>query len=822
MQKPGFSLFDTTGKRFGHVDRVVLGEGRLLIEGWSIAPLVGASNEDQAVERIPHLTRSDALSALGTSGTEKLGFVLDLPYTMKHTVFWAELGGVRYVFEVPRFSIRELRAMRRAQILPFLLAVLRALPAAIRWSQRHDPFSLAQVKEALGLNLVPRSGQLNALLFAEDVTVEDVPPAALATTGITIILPVYNAFDLLPEVLQRVLDHTDLPWRLIIVEDLSSDPLVRPWLRDWHAGLPPGVMPHVTLVENETNLGFIRSVNLALAKALPHGDHVVLLNSDAFVPERWASRLIRPILEHHSVATVTPMSNDAEIFGVPVICQRTELPPDAADRLDRVAARFFPGADLADAPTGVGFCMAMNIAYLKALPELDTVFGRGYGEEVDWCQRARQMGGRHLGLGGLFVEHRGGTSFGSAEKLALVRKNNEIVARRYPRYDADVQDFIRSDPLATPRLSLALAWAGIAQKGTVPVYLAHSMGGGAEHYLQHRIKADLAADAAAIVLRVGGTSRWKIELYSAHGITGGETDSTDFVHRLLDLLPARHVIYSCAVGDRDPISLPEVLVALAAKPRDQLEVLIHDFLPLSPSYTLLDSDGAYRGVPQPKAGSDAAHSMVRGDGSRADLGEWRKAWGRLMQAAHRVTVFSENSRDIVAEAYPDCVGHLAVVPHTLIHEVPRVDISAVKPEVPVIGVLGNIGYQKGVAVLRDLSQLLARTSRARLVVIGNIDTAYTLAPPAEVHGDYKVQDIPALVARYGINRWLIPSVWPETFSYTTHEAIATGLPVWAFDLGAQGDAVRAAALRTGQGGTIPLAWAQGDPDAMLDRILAGG
>ena len=54
-------------------------------------------------------------------------------------------------------------------------------------------------------------------------------------------------------------------------------------------------------------------------------------------------------------------------------------------------------------------------------------------------------------------------------------------------------------------------------------------------------------------------------------------------------------------------------------------------------------------------------------------------------------------------------------------------------------------------------------------------------------------DIPELVTRYGISHWLIPSIWPETFSYTTHEALATGLPVLAFDIGAQGDAVRAAA-----------------------------
>jgi len=62
-----------------------------------------------------------------------------------------------------------------------------------------------------------------------------------------------------------------------------------------------------------------------------------------------------------------------------------------------------------------------------------------------------------------------------------------------------------------------------------------------------------------------------------------------------------------------------------------------------------------------------------------------------------------------------------------------------------------------------------------------------------VHGNYQVADLPALAARYGITCWLIPSIWPETFSYTTHECLQTGLPVFAFDIGAQGDAVRNAA-----------------------------
>ena len=103
---------------------------------------------------------------------------------------------------------------------------------------------------------------------------------------VTIVLPVYNAFDLLPEVLARVVEHTDLPWHLVVIEDCSSDAQVRPWLTDWVAAQEAAAPGRITLLLNDKNLGFIASVNRGFAEALTRGEHVLLLNSDAFVPER--------------------------------------------------------------------------------------------------------------------------------------------------------------------------------------------------------------------------------------------------------------------------------------------------------------------------------------------------------------------------------------------------------------------------------------------------------------------------------------------------------------------------------------------------------
>jgi len=816
VKRPGFPLVDSGGNTFGYVDRVEISRGELSVVGWTSGEWVGLTSDGATARKTPDLLRHDVLSHLRIPEEKPLGFRISSASAREGGVFWAEIAGERAVFVLPEVTVRELRRMKLRQIPAFARASLRIAPFALRWLLRRDPAALPAIKTILGFNHVPRSRKLDSSIFDKTLPGSDSDHAISCQTPVFIVLPVYNALDLLPETLGRILNHTDVPWQLTIIEDCSTDADVRPWLRNWHQGLEREIRDRVTIIENEQNRGFIGSVNTGLESALEAGHHVVLLNSDAFVPAGWASRLIRPLVEHDDVATVTPMSNDAEIFNVPVICRRLDLLPSEADALDRVAQRFRYDASLAQAPTGVGFCMAIGIGFLRKVGPLDTVFGRGYGEEVDWCQRARSLGGRHIGHAGVFVEHRGGTSFGSDEKLRLIRNNSSIISGRYPDYDQDVQDFIRHDPLMTPRLALALAWVACRQRGAVPVYVAHDMGGGAEMYLQRRIEGDLAADAASIVLRIGGNSRWQMELHTANGVSRGETDDAALLRQLLHLLPACRIVYSCGVGDRDPVALPDILLSLARKPQDRIEVLFHDFLPISPSYTLLGQDGVYRGVPDPETNDDPAHRSRRPDGTTVTLREWQSAWGQLLEAADRVEVFSGNSRDLVAQAYPQLSDRIVVNPHGILADVPVVEPGEGWKGKPVIGVLGNIGLHKGAAVLRDLSAELARSGAARLVVIGNVDPAYPLAPPALIHGDYRIGEIADLVRRYGISCWLIPSVWPETFSYTTHEALATGLPVWSFALGAQGDAIAAASAEKGRGGVIPLS--EGEFDAA--RIMA--
>ncbi|MFZ1726207.1 MAG: glycosyltransferase [Albidovulum sp.] len=687
-------------------------------------------------------------------------------------------GAVSVDLPVPGRSRQRWAAIR---LVPgFIIALIRAVPSILQWSRSGDLSLRPKIRKALGLTLDPQVAKIDKALFDRTGKVASVAP----DTRIAIVLPVFNAFDLLPEVMDRIVRHTDLPWHLIIVEDASSDPRVRPWLRGCVANASGGQM---VLIENQTNLGFIGSVNRGFAVAKDKAGIVVLLNSDALVPANWASRLVRPIVNNPHVASVTPMSNDAEILTVPVICAPQPLRAGQGDAIDRVAATFNPDACHENIPTGVGFCMAIAGQWLARVPEFDPVFGRGYGEEVDWCQKILALGGTHVALPGLFVEHRGGASFGSAEKQRLIATNNRIIGARHPRFPIVTETFILEDPLATPRLALAIAWAATRTKGRLPVYVAHSLGGGAEIWLERQIaRATAAPDPeAALVLRLGGRFRWRLELYLPDDATlVGETDDLAVTAALL--APAHcDFVYSCAVGDPDPFSVPRLLAGLK-RDGDGMEILFHDFFPLSPSYTLLDADGRFRGVPL-AGNDDPAHQTTTPGGETVSLDDWRVAWGKLFDVADRLTVFSDDSRNHVARAWPEFAGKIRVVPHALHTAVAAIGVPQTGRDV-VIGVLGNINFQKGIAIVAALAE--AAEGRPRIVVIGDTDPGYFLPASVRVHGAYALADLPTLARSYNIGAWLIPSIWPETFSYTTHEALATGLPVVGFALGAQAEALR--------------------------------
>ena len=271
---------------------------------------------------------------------------------------------------------------------------------------------------------------------------------------IDIIIPVYRGLRQTRRCIESVLEcRQSTPVEAIVVDDCSPEPEISRYAQELaHDG-------RITLLRNETNRGFVESVNRGM---LLHADRdVILLNSDTEVANDWVDRLRATAYSAPRVATVTPFSNNATICSYPFEGMAGGVPGGLGlAALDRLFAGANAGQSI-DLPTGVGFCILIRRDCLRELGPFDAQrFGRGYGEENDFCMRAGKAGWRNLLAGDVFVFHEGAVSF-LEERLERAEAANDALLEVHPEYTQRVHEFILADP---PRaLRAAVDRARVAQ-----------------------------------------------------------------------------------------------------------------------------------------------------------------------------------------------------------------------------------------------------------------------------------------------------------------------------------------------------------------------
>lgn len=249
-----------------------------------------------------------------------------------------------------------------------------------------------------------------------------------------VVVPVYNNFDDTAALLATLRAEAPRIGSIILVHDASSDARLGPLLRSFSAGVANAV-----LLENDINRGFVVTCNRGLAHARRD---VVILNTDIELPPGALGRIAARLASADDIATVTPFSNSAYGVGVPDLNFDCPLPFGAGTAaIDRAFASLPPLAPV-EIPRGVGFCMGMRRAAMNQLGTFDPSFGLGYGEETDFCLRARAAGWRHVVATDTFVRHKGGQSFGSSWQ-DKARDGTMSVLARHPRYVGEVAGYLR-------------------------------------------------------------------------------------------------------------------------------------------------------------------------------------------------------------------------------------------------------------------------------------------------------------------------------------------------------------------------------------------
>ena len=619
---------------------------------------------------------------------------------------------------------------------------------------------------------------------------------------IDVIIPVFKGREETLACIDSVLATLGDRGRAIVIDDATEDAALAAALDDLAA------TGRITLLRNEKNLGFVRSVNRGLA--LDSGNDVVLLNSDTLVFEDWLQRLSAAAYSAAHVGTVTPLSNDGSIASYPNIAG-SAIDPSGGAALHKLAAWTHPGVSI-EVPVGVGFCLYLRYDCLKEIGELDaSVFGLGYGEEADFCMRARARGWSHRIAADVFVYHAGSRSFGTRRK-ALLDRSQRLVNLRYPGYDRFIHEFLEKDPLSPMRRRLDERRLA-SFEGRFVLLVTLALDGGVERYVTERCRQIRAQGLYPLVLKpLKAGDRGHCEL---------STEAIDAPNLRYDI-PAN---LPELVGLLRRLRIEEMEIShflhLDARVIDALralgvpyDVVLHDYAWICPRVTLIDGSGRYCKEPP----VSVCQSCIRKNGSalgekisvpalRARSASW------LSQARH-VVAPSADTATRLKRYFPqiDIRPRPHAAPLTpVLRAASRSESKNIR-----VALIGAIGRHKGYHVLLACARdAVARRLPLEFVVIGFTQSDAPLLKTGKVFvsGRYAEAEVPHLLQREHPDIVFMPSVWPETWCYTLDYAVNAGLPVVSFDLGAIAERLRAAGL----GLMLPLELSAAQ---INDRIMA--
>lgn len=595
---------------------------------------------------------------------------------------------------------------------------------------------------------------------------------------VDIVVPVFNGLNLLKSLVVN-LSNTKIAHKVYFVDDCSTDDAVPAFLKELCES-----DSRYQLVSAKENGGFVKSVNLGLSFTTCD---VVLLNTDVQLPPLWLERLIAPLLLDDKVASATPFTNSGTICSFPRFLENNELAfgLDVAE-IDSIFSHFHPIYN--EVPTGVGFCMACSRNALNAVGFLDSdMYGRGFGEENDWCQSAIKAGFKNVMVENLFVFHNHGATFQSDEKVALIEDHLKKLNKRFPNYNGDVARYCEANPLKELR-SFAYAQAFLKSiPGFKTVYLTHDLGGGASTYLKRRIAADLAASQCAVTIEYS-----VFESIFHVAIQSGDKQTQFVSSTLADALDV-----VCSSTDKIVVNelasyphLGRALEDIAERVESHhcaLEVLIHDYLMICPSINLVNANKRYCGLPGIYCDCSKCYRNQKFyDVYEDSIVAYRAKWHRLLFDAGEVVVFSESSSRLLENTFGD-IGNIVLRPHKVPSLLSNITVKKAPDDPIVIGLIGRLTEHKGSRIIKELlNEIESRDLDVSIALIGKTDDDFDIKSDHFFEfGEYRLEDLPKLAAESGADVFFFPSVWPETFSYVCSEIIDMGYPLATFDLGAQ-------------------------------------
>jgi glycosyltransferase involved in cell wall biosynthesis len=336
---------------------------------------------------------------------------------------------------------------------------------------------------------------------------------------------------------------------------------------------------------------------------------------------------------------------------------------------------------------------------------------------------------------------------------------------------------------------------GIKKSGEKAILVVdHHNVGGSRHYINNEIKNWLYD--TAVVLRFffnPGEQKYYLEIITKASKKYICVDDIQTIYRYLSGVNISKIFVNHLLHFPDPYALMRFIGEYKQVQECSVAIAVHDYYAVCPSFNLLNDKGVFCHIPEKLTRCDEClqkpYPEVDVFEQEKDIRKWRSNWQKLFNHSDRVLLFSNSSKALLLKAYPSLEpGRLRVLPHKRAF-VPKESMLRHARDNVVVGVLGNISYAKGAGIIKDMLDIIEKHNLSiRIVVIGEFDVFYR-HPALTVTGRYLSSELDILVEKHAIDIFFISSVCPETFSYTTEEAISMQYPVICFDIGAPAERV---------------------------------
>lgn len=575
-----------------------------------------------------------------------------------------------------------------------------------------------------------------------------------------IIVPIYNAFDCLKECIDSVLKMTDFnETHLILIDDKSPDERVLPLLEKYEKEFTD----RVTVLKNEKNLGFVGTVNRGMRYSK---NDVLLLNSDTVVTKGWLKKIRKCAYIDDYVATVTPLSNNATLASVPKMFEDNRIPngytlDEMAELVEKCSMKLYP-----EIPTAHGFCMYIKRQALNKVGYFDEEnFGKGYGEENDFSFRCFKYGYRHLLCDDTYIFHKESQSFLDTKKMHDVE-----MERLHPlaKKKTDIWNQIGDIEKIGKNIELALGKNGERKNILVVIhdFDLKNLGGTTMHAMD--LIDNMRDEYNFHVLYPDGNNYVVHSFYEKSDVVTSVYEkpfvieeiqfySIDYEKMMKEIIKDYGISY---IHVHHLMGHCFSLVDVCEKSNIKYAITLHD-------YYLIE---AKVGVIEKEVGSK--------NNEEIDLNEWRKNSKRLLRGASEIFVPSNYVKDVFQKFFK--LKKISVIEH-------GVNLKKMKKTWD-LGDTWNIAFvgvmcpHKGIKVLEGLVKNAPNNLNVHL--FGTLPPEKKYGRRFINHGQYDRDDLPKLFEENKIDLVCILSLWPETYSYTATEAIASGIPVVSFDLGA--------------------------------------